>query len=121
MSLLVPEVRALYASFRAVAAENVAALRAAHARHPHDPSFAALIALLERRSATFRRLWRRHDVSARSRGQWVLRHRSGVELELAYDALAAPEDPDQRLVLFTAADPASQARLDAILAPLDDE
>ncbi|WP_394836015.1 helix-turn-helix transcriptional regulator [Pendulispora rubella] len=101
MSLLVPKVRAIYADWRAVAAENIAALRAAHARHPQDRSFTELIDLLHRRSATFRAQWRRHEVDERNRGRWSLRRAHGTVVHMDYDSLLTPDDRDQRLVFFT--------------------
>jgi transcriptional regulator with XRE-family HTH domain len=116
MTLLVPEVRALYVDWRAVAAENVAALRAASSRHPRDPSFAALIELLAQRSATFRKCWKRHEVSERSQGEWALRHPSGARLQMRYDALATPDDPYQRLVFFTPVDARTKDRMNQLLS-----
>jgi transcriptional regulator with XRE-family HTH domain len=118
MSLLVPEVRARRVDWRAAAAENIAALRAAHARHPQDPSFTALIELLTRRSATFRAHWKRYDLHERSRGRWSIRHPRGGVLHLDYDSLLTPEDPDQRLMFFTPADETTRRRLEELRGSL---
>jgi len=105
MSLLVPQVRGIYADWRAVASENIAALRAAHARHPLDPAFTELIDLLLRRSATFRTEWKRHEVDERNRGRWSLRRENGTVVDMDYDSLLTPDDRDQRLVFFTPTPP----------------
>ncbi|MEV4508453.1 helix-turn-helix transcriptional regulator [Dactylosporangium sp. NPDC049525] len=82
---LEPRVRALLPDWDDLAAGAVAALRAG--ADPHDPAVAALVDEVAAGSATFRRLWDRHD--ARPTGQDVKRfaHPAVGELTLRRQAL----------------------------------
>ncbi|MFE9368644.1 helix-turn-helix domain-containing protein [Streptomyces sp. NPDC006711] len=106
-----PELRARYADRERVVREGVAHLRAAWAAHPKDPVLTGLIGELRATRQEFAELWAEGDVVAGGRGHKVLRHPEAGSLALAAEVLAPLHDPDQRLLLFRAADDASRAGL----------
>jgi hypothetical protein len=85
-----------------VAAETVAYLRLDAGRHPDDPSLAALLGELSIASPDFVRLWATQRVKEKTFGAKLLRHPIAGELELGYETLALPGEPDQLLVMYTA-------------------
>ncbi len=97
-----PAVREFYPHWEAVAAETVAYLRLDAGRHPQDPRLSALVGELSVRSQEFRRLWADHQVKEKTWGGKLIRHPLVGELQLGYETLALPGDPDQTLVTFTA-------------------
>ncbi|MGW5878696.1 helix-turn-helix transcriptional regulator [Nocardiopsis terrae] len=88
------------------AEDVVAYLRLDAGRHPGDPVTEALLAELAERSPEFRRHWGAHGVRDKTRGRYRLRHPAVGDLDLAYETLRLPDDPDQVLVFHTA-DPGS--------------
>lgn len=98
---LVPESRALYRNWDAVADEVVAQLRLDVGRHPADPALASLVGELSAADSEFRRRWTSHDVRRKSRGVTVVAHPLVGELVLDYQALSPPTDPDLVLTAYT--------------------
>ena len=100
--LLDPEARERYADWAAVARTVVGFLRRAAAQHPDDAELLALIGDLSVRSDEFARWWAAHEVHEKTYG--VKRHVHPVvgELELRYEALVLPGDPDQQLITYFA-------------------
>jgi transcriptional regulator with XRE-family HTH domain len=96
--------------------EGIADLRAAWAARPDDASLGALIEELRTSSPEFDRLWALRDVKVNGRGRKPLLHPEAGPLTVDYEVLAPLQDPDQRVVVYRAADPASQAALDLIAA-----
>jgi transcriptional regulator with XRE-family HTH domain len=85
---------------------NVAFLRASLARRPHDERLRDHVAAMRSRSGEFDELWQRHDVVEWTYGEryLVLDHPVVARLELSYEHLLLPGDPDiYGLMLFTAA------------------
>ena len=65
-------------------------------------------------SEEFGRLWSLRDVKVNGRGHKRLLHPRAGPLTVEFEVLASLQDSHQRLVIYRADDPASQATLDAI-------
>jgi transcriptional regulator with XRE-family HTH domain len=96
--------------------EGIADLRAAWAARPDDGALGALVGELRSGSAEFAQLWALRDVKVNGRGHKPLLHADVGPLTVEYEVLSPLQDPDQRLVIYRAADPASQAALDELAA-----
>jgi hypothetical protein len=94
--------RDFYPDWEAIASETVSYLRLYAGRNPDDPELAELVGELSIRSEDFRRQWARHDVKDKSFGVKKLLHPMVGELDLQYEALLMPGDPDQMLVTYSA-------------------
>lgn len=100
--MLDPGARVLFRDWHGAAADAVAALRADVGRHPGDPQAAALVGELAVNSEDFRQWWARHTVARRSSGTLKLRHSLVGELEVDFEHLLLPDDPDQSLRIYSA-------------------
>jgi len=89
--------------------------RAAAARHPGDPGFGELLERLHAASPEVRAWWPQHDVVPLAPGTKRLRHPVLGELALDYVVLQFADQPEQKLVTFTATDPADQLRISKLL------
>ncbi|BCK53645.1 helix-turn-helix transcriptional regulator [Nocardia wallacei] len=114
MCLLHPGMREFFADRERTVREGIADLRAAWAAHPDDQVLADLIREFRSRSAEFESLWAKQDVRVNGRGQKTLVHPDVGRVTVAYEALMPLQDPDQRLIIYRAADEASQAALDRL-------
>ncbi|MGY0060628.1 helix-turn-helix transcriptional regulator [Streptomyces sp. LZ34] len=115
-TFLDPAAREFYTDWATVAAETVAYLRLDAGRHPGDPLMASLIGELAMKNETFRRLWADHPVKEKTHGVKLMRHPVVGDLELGYETLALPGDPDQLLVAYTAVPGSAAAEKLAVLA-----
>jgi len=95
-------------------AAQLARSRAAAARHPADPQFAAVIERFHAASPEAREWWARHDVAPLSSGRKRLRHPRLGELELRHVVLHVADEPEQKLVTF-APSSLDEERLAALL------
>ncbi|WP_235347234.1 helix-turn-helix transcriptional regulator [Arthrobacter sp. SPG23] len=100
--MLDPRARELFPDWKAVAAEAVGALRGDVGRHPNDAQANQLVGELAVHSEHFRQWWAGHRVAAPSAGSIRLRHPVVGDLELDFENLVLPEDPDQVLRIFSA-------------------
>ncbi|MET9957625.1 helix-turn-helix transcriptional regulator [Streptomyces sp. NPDC006326] len=98
-----PASSALYAEWECRACEVVSNLRMYAGRHPEDEQLPALVGELSVKNEEFRRLWAAHTVADKSHGVKRLRHPLVGELELSFETLTLPDDPEQSLVAFHAA------------------
>jgi transcriptional regulator with XRE-family HTH domain len=114
LCLMHPALRDFYVDRERIIRECIAELRTACAAHPDDGVLADLIATLASCSEEFARLWALRDVKVNGRGRKRLLHPKAGPLTVAYEVLAPIQDPHQRLVIYRAADPASQAALDTL-------
>jgi transcriptional regulator with XRE-family HTH domain len=114
LCLLHPEIRELYVDRDRVVREGVAHLRTAWAAHPDDQVLADLIAECAADDEEFARLWSTGDVRGNGRGDKVVRHPRAGEIALRFETLRPTQDPDQLLVIYRAADDASQAAMDLL-------
>jgi transcriptional regulator with XRE-family HTH domain len=97
-----PGRREVFPDYDAVAGDLVANLRAEAGRHPGDPHLAQLVGDLSVRSETFARLWAGQTVREKAHGRKRVRHPLVGELDLRYEALRLPDDPDQVVMAYTA-------------------
>ncbi|MFC1432106.1 helix-turn-helix transcriptional regulator [Streptacidiphilus sp. N1-3] len=109
-----PEAREILVDWPAEASALLGRFRTAAARHPGDPGFAELLERLHAVSPEVRDWWPRHTVTPLSSGSKRLRHPVLGELELQHLVLQLADDPEQKLVTFTAAE-ADQDRITALL------
>ncbi|MET8213046.1 helix-turn-helix transcriptional regulator [Streptomyces sp. NPDC005373] len=107
---------ALYADWEKAARDTVAALRLYAGRHADDPQLTELIGELSLHSDAFRRLWADHDVRAHTTGTKRLHHPVVGDLTLDYVVLAAEDDPDQSLAIYTPEPASPSAEALGILA-----
>jgi transcriptional regulator with XRE-family HTH domain len=101
--------RALMVDWEPVARETVGVLRMAAGRYPDDPALAALVGELTVKSDDFSRWWRSREVRRKSHGTKRLVHPVVGPLAIAYETLRLPDEPDQVLVTYYAAEPGSPA------------
>ncbi|TQS40776.1 helix-turn-helix transcriptional regulator [Cryptosporangium phraense] len=115
-TFLDPRARSFYLDWETVAGETVAYLRLYAGRHPSDPALAALLGDLSLRSPEFVRLWAGQRVKEKTFGAKLLRHPIAGELELAFETLALPGEPDLLLVTYTAVPGSADAEKLQLLA-----
>ena len=118
LCLLHPAMRSFYLDREEVIREGIADLRAAWAAHPEDNELAELVEELRADSAEFDDLWAQRDVQLRGRGHKRLLHPVAGPLTIQFEVLSALQVPDQRLVIYRAADEDSQSALDVIVSSL---
>ncbi|TDD09929.1 helix-turn-helix domain-containing protein [Nonomuraea deserti] len=114
LCVLHPGLGTFYRDRERVIREGIADLRAAWAAHPDDTALSELIDGLTSGSEEVARLWALRDVKVNARGRKRLLHATQGPLTVDYEVLAPLHSPDQRLVVYRAADPASQRVLDAV-------
>ncbi|MEV4440571.1 helix-turn-helix transcriptional regulator [Streptomyces sp. NPDC049577] len=93
--------RSLYADWRGKASDVAAYLRLDAGRHPDDPRTAALLDELAAGSPEFREAWAEHRLKDKTHGRYRYRHPVVGELDLGFETLRLPDDPDQALVAHT--------------------
>jgi|SRR5450755_284000 transcriptional regulator with XRE-family HTH domain len=97
-----PAARSVLIEWEAEASAQLARFRTAAARHPDDPGFVALIERLHAGSAEVRAWWPRHDVAPLSSGTKRIRHPVLGELTFQHVVLQLADDPEQKIVTFSA-------------------
>ncbi|MFE6778224.1 helix-turn-helix domain-containing protein [Streptomyces sp. NPDC057702] len=100
LAFLDPRVGELVPDPEHLARCTVATLRAATGPGPHEPRLAELIAELARGSASFRRLWDRHDVHRKGSATKHFRHPSAGLLTLRQHVLALPDHPGLQMWVY---------------------
>ncbi|MEU8877716.1 hypothetical protein AB0D24_42615 [Streptomyces javensis] len=116
LCLMHPRIREFYVDRERVVREGIAHLRAAWAAHPEDKALIDLITELTAHDEEFARLWAERDVKVNGRGRKVIRHPDVGVLALRFEVLMPLEDPDQRLLIYRAADDESQSAMDRLCA-----
>jgi transcriptional regulator with XRE-family HTH domain len=114
LCLLHPPLHDFYRDRGPVVRDGIADLRAAWAAHPEDTALGDLVEELTSRSTEFARLWPQRCVRVNGRGLRQLLHPRVGPLTVEYEVLTPLHDPDQRVIIYRAADTASQAAMDAI-------
>ena len=99
----------LHPQWQVVAKELVANLRSQSGKFPGDPRFAQLVGELSLGSEEFRKLWASHTVREKAHGTKLLHNAIVGELQLRYETLRLPDDPDQGLVVYSA-EPGSETQ-----------
>jgi transcriptional regulator with XRE-family HTH domain len=110
-----PGAREVMVDWQAEASALLGRFRGSEARHPGDPGFGELLERLHAASPEVRQWWPRHTVTPLGSGSKRLRHPLLGELELQHVVLQLADDPEQRLVTFTATD-RDQRRIAELLA-----
>ncbi|MDQ0104393.1 transcriptional regulator with XRE-family HTH domain [Paenarthrobacter nicotinovorans] len=100
--ILDPAAGSLFRDWKTVAAEAVGALRMDVGRHPNDPETNQLVGELAVHSEHFRQWWAGHRVATRAAGTVRLHHPVVGDLELNFETLSLPDDPDQLLRIYSA-------------------
>ncbi|GAA1227509.1 helix-turn-helix transcriptional regulator [Kitasatospora nipponensis] len=116
LTFLDPESRRTQLTWEQFARETVGALRSASARHRDDRRLRAVVAELRAGSREFDLWWEDRTVRERSHGSKRIRHPVGGELSVCYDLLAATDGSDQRLVILTPADEATERAVRLLVA-----
>ncbi|MGW7634663.1 helix-turn-helix transcriptional regulator [Streptomyces decoyicus] len=116
LCLMHPEIREFYVDRERVVREGIAHLRAAWAAHPEDRALSDLIAEFAARDEDFARLWAERDIKVNGRGRKVLRHPVVGVIAVHFEVLMPLQDPDQRLVIYRAADEESRSAWDRLCA-----
>ncbi|MGV9278417.1 helix-turn-helix transcriptional regulator [Streptomyces griseosporeus] len=93
--------RELYADHPGKLRDVAAYLRLDAARHPGDPRTARLVDELVAVSEEFRAAWDEHGLKDKTHGRYVYRHPVVGELDLGFETLRLPDDPDQALIAHT--------------------
>ena len=106
--------RSVFVDWTAEARALLSRFRLAAARHPGDEQFSGLISRLLEDSAEVRDWWPEHDVTPLSSGTKRIRHESLGVIEFRVAVFQVADDPDQKLVTFTAA-PAVEAALTRLI------
>jgi len=101
------------------AAASVAAMRREAGRRPHDRRLSALIDELRAADSDVARWWDDHAVRDYASVAKRIRHPTAGTLSFDIEIVAAPQEPDQRLVVYTAESDSPTARLLPILASWD--
>jgi transcriptional regulator with XRE-family HTH domain len=115
-TFLDPAARSVFVEWEAEASEMLGRFRAAAARHAGDPAFAELTERLLDGSPEARAWWPRHDVAPIGSGIKRLRHPALGELTLEHVVLQLADDPEQKLVSYSAS-PDDEPRIAALLDP----
>ncbi|MFJ3090413.1 helix-turn-helix transcriptional regulator [Streptomyces sp. NPDC086838] len=93
--------RSLYADWRGKAGDVAAYLRLDAGRHPGDPDTAELIEELSSAGPEFGEVWAEHRLKDKTHGRYLYRHPVVGELDLGFETLRLPDDPDQALIAHT--------------------
>jgi transcriptional regulator with XRE-family HTH domain len=95
------DARSLFVDWPDHARAAVESLRFDVGRDPGDAAATALVAELRERSREFDRWWERHRVHQRTHGSKRLRHPLVGELDVEFETLTLPDDPDTTLFVYT--------------------
>ncbi|HZE37972.1 MAG TPA: helix-turn-helix transcriptional regulator [Stackebrandtia sp.] len=114
LCLMHPGIREFYVDRERVVREGIAHLRAAWATHPDDQALSDLITEFIGHDEEFARFWAERDVKVNGRGHKTLRHPEVGMLTMHFEVLIPLQDPDQRLLIYRAADEQSQSALDRL-------
>jgi transcriptional regulator with XRE-family HTH domain len=91
-----------FLDYEKAADDCVAFLRAEAGRDPYSKELSDLVGELSTRSEDFRRRWAAHDVRYHRTGRKRFHHPLVGALELDYEAFELPDDPGQRINMYTA-------------------
>ncbi|MCU1532166.1 MAG: family transcriptional regulator [Arthrobacter sp.] len=100
--ILDPLAHELFRDWKTIASEAVGNLRVDIGRHPDDGQTNQLVGELAVRSEHFRQWWAGHRVATGSAGSVRLHHPVVGDLELNFENMVLPDDPDQVLRVYSA-------------------
>jgi transcriptional regulator with XRE-family HTH domain len=101
-TFLSPHSRAFFPDWERNADDIVATLRTYAGQNPLDKELTDLIGELVTRSDAFRQRWSKHDVRHHRSGLKRIHHPTVGDLELSYQAMEFPANPDWFMFAFTA-------------------
>jgi transcriptional regulator with XRE-family HTH domain len=96
-----PEATTFFRNWDKVATDTVAILRAEAGRDPYDRRLSDLVGELSTRSEEFRVRWAAHDVRVHTHGTKLLHHSVVGDLDIDFESMPLPGDPDQSLLIYT--------------------
>jgi len=97
-----PAAREFFVDFDRTATDAAAMLRLEAGHNPYDKALITLIGELSTQSELFRRHWASQNVTLHRSGRKRLRHPAVGELDLNFEAMQLPSEPDLRLNIYTA-------------------
>lgn len=107
-----PAAPEFFVDFDTIAKDSAAMLRLEAGRNPHDRDLIALVGELSTQSELFRRRWASQDVKFHRSGRKRLRHPVVGQLDLDFEAMELPSEPELQLNVYTA--PAGTPTADAL-------
>ena len=99
-TFLNPHANEFFPDWNTVANDTVAGLRTEAGRDPYDRGLSDLIGELSTRSEEFRIRWANHNVRSHITGRKTIHHPTVGDLDLPFEFLPLPGDPDQYLLTF---------------------
>ena len=97
-----PAAREFFIDYDRMAQDAAAMLRLEAGRNPHDKDLITLVGELSTQSELFRRHWASQNVKFHRSGRKRLRHPAVGELDLNFEAMELPSEPELRLNIYTA-------------------
>jgi transcriptional regulator with XRE-family HTH domain len=97
-----PAARDFFIDYDRMAQDAAAMLRLEAGRNPHDRDLITLVGELSTQSELFRQHWASHDVTFHRSGRKRLRHPAVGELDLNFESMELPSEPELRLNMYTA-------------------
>jgi hypothetical protein len=97
-----PGSQRFYVDWDQIASYSVAMLHVAAGRNPFDKDLTNLIGELATASEDFRARWAAHDLHEHQSGKKKVHHDIVGDMELIYETLSMPGDPDLSLFIYTA-------------------
>ncbi|WP_156757088.1 helix-turn-helix domain-containing protein [Actinokineospora pegani] len=113
-----PATRALYADWTTIAANTVAGFRMLHGAMPDDPRLREVLALAQRRSPEFTRLWSQHAARGKTLERKAFHHPEVGPLDLRVHTFDVRAAPGQQLVVYHAEPGSPSAQGLALLGTL---
>jgi hypothetical protein len=97
-----PAAREFFIDYDRMAVDAAAMLRLEAGRNPHDKDLITLVGELSTQSELFRQHWASHNVKFHRSGRKRLRHPAVGELDLNFEGMELPSEPELRLNVYTA-------------------
>jgi transcriptional regulator with XRE-family HTH domain len=97
-----PAAQDFFIDYDRMATDAAAMLRLEAGRNPHDKDLITLVGELSTQSELFRQHWASHNVKFHRTGRKRLRHPAVGELDLNFEAMELPSEPELRLNIYTA-------------------
>lgn len=97
-----PAAPEFFVDWERIANDAAAMLRLEAGRNPHDQTLIELVGELSTQSEIFRQRWASHDVQFHRSGQKRLHHPVVGRLDLNYESMELPSEPELTLNVYTA-------------------
>jgi hypothetical protein len=97
-----PAAAEFFVDYDLIARDAAGMLRLEAGRNPHDKDLITLVGELSTQSELFRRHWASHDVKFHRSGRKRLRHPTVGELDLNFESMELPSEPELCLNIYTA-------------------